>query len=571
MSSRSNSYENSLGEVDENFHDYEQLPSKNDNIKLNVKTTDSVVESSYSLELDDLESAEAIEKNPFADPATADFYAKLYEEAKYESRKAYDPKFYWSKNEEKKLVRKLDFRCGLVACVMFAALQIDRGNLAQAVADNMLSDLNMTTDDYNIGNQLFYVCFLVSEIPSQLISKRLGPDRFIPLQMVLWSIVSMCQASMNNKGGFFATRCLIGILEGGFIADLVLWLSYFYNSKELTIRLSWFWTTLSVVQICTALLAFAILRMRGIGGLEGWKWLFLIEGAITFLIGMAAFYLMVPSAVQTKNWMHPKGWFTGREEKIVVNRVLRDDPSKGDMHNRQTLTPKMIWKALTDYDLWPIYAIGLLLYIPNDTIQSYLTLNLKQLHFSRFDVQLLTIPPYFLQIVFLLAITWFSEYVQERCFVCTISPIWATVFMGVIRWWKGSMHDVWGTYVLVMLMYAQPYVHAICVSWVSRNSNSIRTRAISSAMYNMFVQLGSICANQVYRQDDMPYYHRGNMQLFCVSLGAIPLFLLTKLYYVTRNKKKLNLWDGMSKEEQVEYINNTTDQGNKRLDFLFDH
>lgn len=133
------------------------------------------------------------------------------------------------------------------------------------------------------------------------------------------------------------------------------------------------------------------------------------------------------------------------------------------------------------------------------------------------------------------------------------------------------MHDVWGTYVLVMLMYAQPYVHAICVSWVSRNSNSIRTRAISSAMYNMFVQLGSICANQVYRQDDMPYYHRGNMQLFCVSLGAIPLFLLTKLYYVTRNKKKLNLWDGMSKEEQVEYINNTTDQGNKRLDFLFDH
>lgn len=87
------------------------------------------------------------------------------------------------------------------------------------------------------------------------------------------------------------------MLEGGFIADLVLWLSYFYTSKELPIRLSWFWPSLSLVQIFTALLAFAILRMRGISGLYGWQWLFLLEGIFTLLIGILAFYLMVPSAV----------------------------------------------------------------------------------------------------------------------------------------------------------------------------------------------------------------------------------------------------------------------------------
>lgn len=102
------------------------------------------------------------------------------------------------------------------------------------------------------------------------------------------------------------------------------------------------------------------------------RWLFLIEGIITFSVGAASFFLMPASAVQTKTWFRPKGWFSDREVAIVVNRVLRDDPSKGglhlidtylthvltafagDMHNRQAITPKRLWLALQDYDLWPV-------------------------------------------------------------------------------------------------------------------------------------------------------------------------------------------------------------------------
>ena len=75
--------------------------------------------------------------------------------------------------------------------------------------------------------------------------------------------------------------------------------------------------------------------MRGVAGWAGWRWLFLIEGAITLIVGLSSFFMMPASAVQTKAWYRPNGWFTDREVKIVVNRILRDDPSKGDMHNRQ--------------------------------------------------------------------------------------------------------------------------------------------------------------------------------------------------------------------------------------------
>jgi len=88
--------------------------------------------------------------------------------------------------------------------------------------------------------------------------------------------------------------------------------------------------------------------------------LFLIEGTLTFCVGIASWGLMPASIAQTKGWLRGKnGWFTEREEKILVNRLLRDDPSKGDMNNRQAVNLSRLWKCVKDYDLWPLYLIGL--------------------------------------------------------------------------------------------------------------------------------------------------------------------------------------------------------------------
>ncbi|CUM64845.1 uncharacterized protein PRCAT00002460001 [Priceomyces carsonii] len=517
------------------------------------------------------ESITSISPNPFSDPKVAKYYEEVYEGCKYECREAFDPLFEWDIQEESKLRKRLDVRVALVSCVMFVALQIDRGNLAQAVSDNMLDDLNLTTADYNLANTVFSVSFLAAELPSQLISKWLGPDRWIPTQMILWSIVATSQAALRGRSSLLVCRSLIGILEGGFIPDLVLWLSYFYTSRELTLRLSWFWTTLSLTQIVTALLAAGILNMRGIAGWAGWQWLFLIEGLITLLIGIASIFLMVPSAAQTKAPWRPNGWFDEREVKIVVNRVLRDDPSKGDMSNRQALTLGMIWKSLSDYDLWPIYIIGFLAYIPTQTANTYLTLTLRLLNYTTFQTNLLTIPPTVIHIITLLLITWLSERLNERSIVSLLVPMVQIPLIAVLRWWKGSMINSWGTWAVCTLFIGlSPYIHAICVSWASRNSNSIRSRSVSAALYNMFVQVGSIVASNIYRPDDAPLYHRGNLNLFILSVAMIPLLIMTKAYYVFANKRRDRKWKEMTVEEREQYVNYSTDQGNKRLDFRFD-
>jgi MFS family permease len=130
-------------------------------------------------------------------------------------------------------------------------------------------------------------------------------------------------------------RFLLGFLEGGFIPDVVLYLSYFYTKRErktlplvsfvypiyraVPIRLAWFWVSNYVTVMVSAFLATGILSLRS-GDRAGWRYLFLVEGLITLAVGVISYLLMPPGPTQTKAWFRPKGWFSEREEVIMVNR-----------------------------------------------------------------------------------------------------------------------------------------------------------------------------------------------------------------------------------------------------------
>ena len=108
--------------------------------------------------------------------------------------------------------------------------------------------------------------------------------------MISWSIVASCQARLTGRATFFLTRSLLGIIEGGFIPDIVLYMSYFYKSKELPVRLSFFWGAYGLTFIISAFLAYGILHLGGRDGLLGWQWLFALEGGLTALLGILSWY-----------------------------------------------------------------------------------------------------------------------------------------------------------------------------------------------------------------------------------------------------------------------------------------
>ncbi|KAK4215074.1 major facilitator superfamily domain-containing protein [Rhypophila decipiens] len=507
----------------------------------------------------------------FSDPTVANHWRGIYESARYENRHRFDPGFKWTPDEEKKLVRKIDMRIMVWAWVMFFALDVHRRNIQRAITDRMLEETGMDTNDYNYGQTIFLASFLAAELPSGLISKKVGADRWIPTIMVGWSIVAGSQAFLSNRAGYFAIKALLGLLMGGFIPDIVLWLTYFYKSNELPIRLAWFWTALSSVNIIGSLLAAGILQMRGIAGWAGWRWLFLIEGLITLVIGIFSWGLMPPGPCQTRNWFRGKdGWFTEREESIMVNRLLRDDPSKGDMNNRQAVGPGRLLKAIQDWEMWPLYVLGLMVYIPPAPVSAYLSYILKQLGFSTFHANLLAIPSQFMFAVNLLIITWVSRKVNERSLVSSVSNIWlfAWLLALVIVPTTGPL---WTRYAIMTGALSYPYCHAILVAWNAKNSNAVRTRAVSAALYNMTVQSGNIIGANIYRDDDKPYYKRGNKVIMGIAAFNIFLFFATKAFYLWRNKVREQKWQALTEQERQDYLLHSKDEGLKRLDFRFAH
>ncbi|KAL8626442.1 hypothetical protein Q9189_007866, partial [Teloschistes chrysophthalmus] len=274
----------------------------------------------------------------------------------YEGRHRYDPKAAWTLEEEKALIRRLDIRVCAYCCLMFFCLQLDRGNISQALSDNMLKDLGLNTNDYNTGQTIFYVSFLAAELPSQLVSKKLGP-------MVSWSIVAACQARLTGKATFFLTRSLLGIIEGGFIPDIILYLSYFYKGKELP--------------------------------------------------------------------------------------------------TRQAVTPKLLWAALTDYDIWPIYLLGFTWTTPNQCVVAYLTLILRSLKFDPFETNLLTVPAWTLFILQLLFWTWLSERINNRYVIILACQIYMLPVLIGLETLGGGQAHAWARYALSVMMVGFPYVHAI--------------------------------------------------------------------------------------------------------------
>lgn len=178
---------------------------------------------------------------------------------------------------------------------------------------------------------------------------------------------------------------------------------------------------------------------------------------------------------------------------VMVNRLLRDDISKGQAPTRIHASSKDVWNALKDPSMLGLWIIGLLSYIPKAPVIQYLALNLRRMGFSTFTSNVLMIPSEFLRVLGLLVLARSSEHFNERAMHCIFAELFCVpLFATLLVLPAGGFR--WARFAIATLITGGPTSFAIVVNWISRNSFDVRKRAVSIAIFGMFDLVGSVAA-----------------------------------------------------------------------------
>lgn len=188
----------------------------------------------------------------------------------------YDSHAEWSPAEARRAIFKVDFLILPFIVLCFCFLQFDRTNIGNALTDTLRDDISVNNRDINLAQTLFTVGFVITELPFNMISKYIGPERFLPITMFLWGVCTWCQVFLKNSTGLCVARFFVGALEGGYIPGFALYISRFYTNEELALRYAIFWASNSLAGALGGPLSIGLLSLGGRGGLRGWQWLFLI-------------------------------------------------------------------------------------------------------------------------------------------------------------------------------------------------------------------------------------------------------------------------------------------------------
>lgn len=303
-------------------------------------------------------------------------------------------------------------------CYIFAYL--DRANVSVA-ALQMNADLHFTATIYAFGGGIFFLGYFLFEIPSNWALEKVGARIWISRIMITWGIFASFTAFVWNAESFYWARFLLGAGEAGFFPGIVLYLSRWFPVRQRTAIISLFFLGNPLSFVIGAPLSGALLGLDGIWGLAGWKWLFLLEGIPTILLGIACLWVMTDKPNEAK-WLEPA-------EREWLTSVL----AKEEAQRAKTSTPSF-WSALYNPGVWAfsLAYVGIIMGVYG--ISLWLPQIVKPLGYSNFITSVISAVPSLLAAVVMVIWAKSSDKSNERrwhaiipCLICAVGLIGSAI------------------------------------------------------------------------------------------------------------------------------------------------
>ncbi|EUC38401.1 hypothetical protein COCVIDRAFT_33723 [Bipolaris victoriae FI3] len=458
---------------------------------------------------------------------------------------------------EKKLIRKLDLILSPMMVIVFLVAYLDRSNIGNAAIAGMNEDLNLTGNRLNVAVTLFYVTYIAFELPSSLLLKRLRPSRLIPFFIISWSAVIIGAAFVQNYASLIATRLLLGAFESGLFPCLTLYLSMYYRPLEQARRVSYLFVASALSGAFGGLLAYGLTNLHGARGLAGWRWLFLVEGLISIVVGVAMIFLL-PDNFET-------AWWLNEDEKALLRaRHEKERLYQGKSMTTDAMDKTEVKLAFKDPKLWLSAACQFCANTCSFGFSTFLPVIIRGFGYSSIRTQLLTVPVYIWASAVYLFIAFCSDYVNRRAYfmipLALVTSVGYAMMLGVSMASTGVLY--FATFVTATGIFC---CVGLNVTWVINSNAGYFKRATAIGLQQAIGNSAGIMAGQIYRlsNSDGRYVIGHAVSICAITVAACGYGIM---YIVLRkiNRKR----ERMTIEERIREIDSGK-LGDRHPDFRY--
>ncbi|KAB8300553.1 hypothetical protein EYC80_000713 [Monilinia laxa] len=433
------------------------------------------------------------------------------------------------KRTESSLKRKVDTRLLPMVVLIYIMNYLDRNNIAAAKLAGLERDLKMTGEQFQTSVSILFVGYLLMQVPSNLLLNKLGkPSLYLPGCMVVWGIVSGATAACQTYGGLLACRFILGFVEAAYFPGCLYYLSAWYTRKELVKRTAILYSGSLLSGAFSGLISAGITNgLDGAKGLSAWRWLFIVEGAITVLIAFLAFFIL-PDLPRTTNWL-------SKDEKELAAWRLEEDIGQDDWVDSKQQTFFYGAKlALKDPKAWLLLAT-IYGFTSAGTVTTLFPSVVKGLGKNNITTLLLTTPPYLIAVIAILCNAWHADATGERFLHIALPPVLAFISFAI----AAGTTKFAPRYLAMCLMVGANYSgYVVALSWISNVlPRPPSKRAAALAGINALSNVAQIYSPYLYPNTDAPRYAKAMYVNLSMSVVSIIFATILRFHLMNLNKK----------------------------------
>ncbi|CAF1076283.1 unnamed protein product [Adineta ricciae] len=402
-------------------------------------------------------------------------------------------------------------------------------SLGHAKLMDIGKDIDLSTTDQQLAVSLFFVAYLIFELPNIFLMRYLGPASYLPISIFAWGSLTVGMAFVSNAQALFAVRFLLGIAQAAFFPSLVIYISLWYPKKYHMMRLAILYGAAIIAGALGSILAYGFKKMDGSRNLNGWQWMFLIEGLPMIPFGIATFFLL-------SNIPDNANWLTMHERNLLINILLQDTPVVQFDHRR--LSWRQVSHAFIDrrvylYVLITTGVLGIVKYLT-----TYLPSIIKDMGTSTEVVQLMTAPPYGFAFLSCLLVAYSSSRKNEHglhLVFCLFVGLLGFILLVTVHNFSQTGMYVIGCVICCGVFSALP----ILLSWATNNIDGHTKKSIAIGFMIGAGQLGGIIFPLI--NDDISTSRRNN--LICVGILAVSLIatIILRVCLIVENRRRERL------------------------------